>query len=275
MSDEQVVEQVEQSVNPAIEKEARMLGWVPKEEFRDGDSWVDAETFVKRGKEINPILRKNNELLLKKLEKADAEIAEVKKAAKEFEKFQKEQAERKVQEISKQLEALKQSRKEAISSGDGDAVVAIEEQMDSLKEEQQSVKETAKAPKQEPVHETQVLDPLVVAWMEKNTWFGQDRRMTAMADVIGRELNERSPHLRGQAFFDALDEALLEEMPEKLGKKERANPVEGSSKGTSRPTGPKGRSYKDLPADAKAACDRFVKQGFMTQEQYVAEYDWS
>lgn len=73
----------------AVEKEARLLGWVPKEDFRDGDHWVDAETFVKRGKEINPILRKNNEILLKKLDAANAEVAEVKKVAKEFEKFQK------------------------------------------------------------------------------------------------------------------------------------------------------------------------------------------
>jgi hypothetical protein len=259
----------------AIEKEARVLGWVPKEDFRDGDSWVDAETFVKRGKEINPILRKNNEILLKKLDTANAEIAEVKKAAKEFEKFQRDQAERKVREISVQLETLKQSRKEAITQGDGDTVVAIEEQIDTLKQEQQTAKEDVKAPKEAQAAVPQVLDPLVVDWMEGNSWFGSDRRMTAMADAIGRELNDKNPNLRGKAFFDALDEELAEAFPDKLGKKERANPVEGSSKGTSRPTPAGARSYKNLPSDAKAACDKFVKQGFMTQEQYIADYDWS
>jgi hypothetical protein len=30
-----------------------------------------------------------------------------------------------------------------------------------------------------------------------------------------------------------------------------------------------------LPSEAKAACDRFVKQKLMTREQYVADFDWN
>jgi len=64
-----------QTGNENLEREARVFGWVPKEEFRGSDTdWVDAEVFVKRGKEINPILRKNNELLLKKLDEKGKEI---------------------------------------------------------------------------------------------------------------------------------------------------------------------------------------------------------
>jgi len=40
--------------------------------------------FVKRGKEINPILRKNNEKLMQKLNERDAEIADIRKTAEEF-----------------------------------------------------------------------------------------------------------------------------------------------------------------------------------------------
>ena len=69
MSEEQIVEKTEQQIQ--VEKEARTLGWVPQSEYRDGDHFVDAETFVKRGKEINPILRKNNEILLRKLAERD------------------------------------------------------------------------------------------------------------------------------------------------------------------------------------------------------------
>jgi cytochrome c556 len=275
MSEEQKQDTNVDAQVQATEKEARLLGWVPKEDFRDGDAWVDAETFVKRGKEINPILRKNNEILLKKLETATQEIAEVKKAAKEFEKFQKEQADRKVKEITNQLEVLKQSRKDAITSGDGEAVVAIEEQMDELKAEKQTTLEEAKAPVEEPQAKTQVLDPLVVAWMDKNEWFGVDRTLTVLANEVGAQLNQKNPNLRGEAFFEALDEALVAEFPEKFGKKERANPIEGTTKGSNRPVGGSAKSYKNLPADAKQACDRFVRQGFMTQEDYVRDYDWS
>ncbi len=47
-----------------IEQEAHNLGWVPLDQWRgDPEKWTDADTFVKRGKEIMPILRKNNEAL--------------------------------------------------------------------------------------------------------------------------------------------------------------------------------------------------------------------
>lgn len=271
------VENEAKSTTEQIEKEARTFGWVPREEFRGSDSeWADAESFVKRGKEINPILRKNNELLLKKLDQATLEMAEVKKAAKEFEKFQREAADRKVKEITNQLEELKQARKEAITANDGDSVVAIEDQIDTLKADKVAAQQEAKEPvKEEPKQSEQVLDPLVVTWMDENPWFGADRRMTVMADEIGKELNLKSPHLRGKDFFDALNEELKEVFPEKLGKKERPNPVEGNSRGSSRPSTGGAQSYKNLPSDAKQACDRFVKQGLMTQEQYVKDFEWN
>lgn len=271
MSDELNQEKVEVS---QAEKEARLMGWVPKEEFRDGDHWVDAETFVKRGKEINPILRKNNETLLKKLEESQREIAEVKKVAKEFESFQKELAERKVKELETQLKELKEQKKLAISQADGEQVVALDEAIDAVKAEQQEAK---KAPIKEEVKptSTQTLDPVITQWMAENEWFTTDQKMTRVADAIGAELSQTRPDLVGKAFFDALDKELEEVLPEKYKKRQRTSPVEGNTSSTSRPSGAKKQSYETLPAEAKAACDKFVKQGFMTREQYVQEYDWS
>ena len=72
------------------------------------------------------------------------------------------------------------------------------------------------------------------------------------------------------------DKALADTLPEKFGKKRTPNPMDGGSTagGTNRPTKSK-RSYEALPGDAKAACDRFIKQGLMTKEQYLDAYDWS
>ena len=261
----------------ATEKEARLLGWVPKEEFRDGDHWVDAETFVKRGKEINPILRKNNETLMKKLEAAQAEVAEVKKVAKEFEKFQKENAERKVKELEAQLVALKQQKKEAISMGDGEAVIAIDDEIDATKEAVGEAKKESKAPQTEDDNKPKI-DPefqlAIETWMVDNDWFTKDIKMSRIADAVGMEVNAKYPHLKGKAFFDKLDEELEEVLPEKYRKKPRTSPVEGSTR-TARSTSTKKESYDNLPAEAKAACDRFVKQGLMTKEEYVSSYDWS
>lgn len=272
MSEEQVVEQ-KTDVQAQAEKEARLMGWVPKEEFRDGEHWVDAETFVKRGKEINPILRKNNETLLKKLEAAEKEVAAVKQAAEEFKAFQKENAERKVKELEKQLLDLKEQKKTAISQADGEAVVAIDEAIDAIKEEQQAVK---KPPKEEKPEVKEVaLDPIITTWMDDNKWFGDDKKYTRVADAIGASISQEFPNLKGKAFFEKLDEELQEVLPAKYKKQARVNPVEGAASSPSRPVGGKKQTYDNLPSDAKAACDRFVKQGFMTREQYVADYDWS
>ena len=46
---EQIAEQESAQLDPQVEKEARLFGWVPKEEFRGSESdWVDAEVFVKQ-----------------------------------------------------------------------------------------------------------------------------------------------------------------------------------------------------------------------------------
>ena len=43
-------------------KKVQQLGWAPKESFRgDPQLWMDAKTYVNRGEQIMPILRKNNQ----------------------------------------------------------------------------------------------------------------------------------------------------------------------------------------------------------------------
>lgn len=272
MSEANEEQQTEAQV--ATEKEARVLGWVPKEEFRDGDHWVDADAFVKRGKEINPILRKNNEILLKKLDEAKREIDAVKKVANEFGEFQKEATKRKVADLENQLLALKEQKKLAIKEADGEAVVDIEDAIAEVKAQQVEAKQVKPEPKQEVVAPV-ALDPIITKWMEDNTWFTTDNKLTRIADIIGADLNITSPELKGKAFFDQLDKELENVLPEKYKKKPRGNPVEGNTSG-GRTANSKKHSFDNLPKEAQQACDRMIKQGFkMTRDFYVAEYDWS
>jgi len=277
MSEEMEVQQSEAPQEVEHESEARAQGWVAKEEFRGSETdWVDAETFVRRGREIMPILRKNNEKLLKELQEAKKAAEEARSAAREFKEFQKEQFERKTYELEEQLQQLKQAKREAINQGEGDRAVAIDDAMDSLKEEKEvarqelkKAEEAAKAPPQV----TQ--EPELNEWLERNAWFGKDTRLTGMANGLGAELRKENPNLVGKAFLEKLDQELAEVMPEKFGKKRTPNPMDGAPNGTSRPAKAGGKkSYDNLPPEAKAACDRFVKQKLMTKEDYVRDYDW-
>ena len=71
------------------EAEAKIQGWVPQDEWKGSEAaWSPAEEFIHRGEQINPILRKNNERLLRELEATKKQMAEFKEAAEDFKKFQ-------------------------------------------------------------------------------------------------------------------------------------------------------------------------------------------
>src|SRR5258708_7320220 len=75
----------EQGVPQEILDEAMAEGWRPEEEYNGKAPWVDAETFVKRGREINPILKKNNDRLLAEIKALKAEVDSSKMSVKKLE----------------------------------------------------------------------------------------------------------------------------------------------------------------------------------------------
>lgn len=264
-------------VNVEVEKNARHFGWVSKEEFRGNEAdWVDAETFEKRGKEINPILRANNDRLKKELEatrdKHDKEIAELRAATEEFKTFQKESFDRKQKQLQDELLSLKDQRKEAIREGDADLVVELEDRIEEVKDER------SKKQDKEPAIEVQApvvqLDPTLTNWIEGNKWFGNDIEATEIVNGLGTSIRRQFPNLQGQDFLDKLDERIASVLPELRGSKQERSAVDSST--TRGSTSSKKKSYDNLPSDAKAACDKFVKQGlFKTKQEYVDSYDWS
>jgi hypothetical protein len=277
MSEESVTSN---EVSPEVQHEAESQGWVPKERFRGNESdWVDADTFVKRGREILPILRKNNENLIKDLQATKDQLKEFREAAEEFKKFQRESYERKAQEYESRIQEIKESRAQAISDGDGQKVNALDDALDqakeNFKEAKQAVKDVVSAKEPEPTPEA--IDPGLQAWLDRNSWFGQDKRLTGIVNGIGESLRLEFPLLKGQAFLDKLDEVLAEEFPNKFGGKKQSpsSRVESGSGRAGRSGSSNAQSYDNLPPEAKSACDRFVKQKLMTREQYVADFDWN
>jgi len=251
-----------------IEQEARTQGWVPLDEFRGPEEhWTDAETFVKRGYEINPILRKHNKELKSELEKVKLDAKEAIDAAKEFREYQKTEFEKKRKTLETELAQLRAQRKDAISSGDGDTVDAIEQQMELVKDEVASIKEPVEKPVVAPPAQ---VDATLQRWLDKNDWYGVEEEVTELTNTIAASLRKKNPGIVGQDFLDALDERLIERGLKKV--KTVTQSVEGNS--GRRAAAPSKKSYANLPADAKAACDKFVKQKLMTQEEYVQAYDF-
>ena len=260
------------------EKEARLQNWVPQEQFRGPkEDWIPAKDFVERGKQINPILRANNERLLREIEKQKVQMEELRAATEEFKEFQKKAFEKKAEALTSEIESLREEKRKAISAGDGNKAVELDDKIDALKEEKAQAKEDAKEKPAPQKQETQA-DPDLERWVSDNNWYKLDTAMAEVANTEAQKINRLYPDLKGKAFLDELDSRLEETFTkEKLGRKTKEkprNPVEGSSRGAPQGTGE--RTFDDLPADAKAAYHRFVKQGIkVTKEGYVKDYDWS
>ena len=267
------------TVDYEVQHEAESQGWVPKERFRGNEAdWVDANTFVKRGREILPILRKNNENLVRDLNSTKEQLREFREAAEAFKKFQKDSFERKAADYENRIKDLKDSRAQAISDGDGQRANLLEDALDEAKSGLADAKQSASEVVMgttEPKIDTPSVDPTLQVWLDRNTWFGVDKRQTAIVNGIGESLRVEYPSLKGKDFLDKLDEVLAEEFPTRFGSKKRNGSAVESGAGRQGRQPTSAKSYDNLPADAKAACDRFVKQKLMTREAYVADFDWS
>jgi hypothetical protein len=261
MTDEVVVNEV----SPA-EIEAAQFGWVPETEYKvNPEEWKDAETFLKRGKEINGFLRKDLEKIKSKNQTLESELAEIRGTMEEFRKYHNETEAR---AYKRALDDLKKQKVEAIEQGDGARVIEIDDTIESIKEAQAKPTPVVEK-KQDATYDKDYFD-----WLKTNVWYESDPELRAFAHIVGEELNATKSGKVGKAFYEEVAKQVKETYPEKFQNPARSmGMVDSSSDGRS-PSVSKKRGYNNLPPEAKAACDKFVKQKLMTQEQYLSEYQW-
>lgn len=249
------------------EAEARLLGWKPLEEFNGPpERWRDAEAFLEKGKQINGFLRKDFDKLRKELELRDQRIAALEGNIREFAEYHRETEAR---AYKRAIASLQEERKAALRESDGERVVAIEEQLDELKEaSQKQLAPRALAPR-----DTAQPDPAFVTWVDANPWYKDNRTLRALVHDYAEEVKRQDPALVGTAFLDRVKQLVQSEHPELFDSPERRRPSAVSSgDDTRRPAGSRGKTYADMPLEARIACDKFVKQGYLTRETYVKDY---
>ena len=264
MSDEVEVLDAPPIADPA-EAEARLVGWRPQDEF-DGpaEKWKPAAEFLEKGKQINGFMRKDLEKLRTELSKRDATLAELQQTIKDFASFHQETETRVYERARKELQA---ERAEAISAADGERVIETEDRIAELDAAHRAPAPAAKpAPKPDPIWE---------AWLSDNSWYRENRRARALCEGLAEEVREANPDLTGRGFLDEVKRLLTEEAPQFFKNARREAPAPVGASGERRPGGGGKKTYADLPAEARATCDKFVAQKLLTREQYVAEYDWS
>jgi len=228
----------------STEAEARESGWVPKEEYHgDANKWVDADEFVRRGP------------LFQKIDTQTRELKEVKKALAQLAQHHTKVRET---EYKRALEDLKAQKKDAFIEGDADKIIAIDEKIDLVKDQQRTL--TVEQTKQAQAQATET-HPEFQAWTNRNPWYTNNAPMKAFADALGTELAAKG--LRPAEVLKEVEKQVKVEFPQRFSNPNRDKPgaVEGTSKGSS-----SARGYQPTSLEREIA-QRFVRQGIFKSEQ--------
>lgn len=243
-----------------VEQAAREMGWRPQAEFRgDAGKWVDAETFVSRGENFIPILRADREKLRGEVNETKAALTETQRLLQasqesiaELRRYHTEDTARQVDKAKKDLiKQLKQAR----DDGDVDAEVEIQDELAKIRTAQ-----AAPAPKPAPAAAAPApatADPDFTAWAADNAWFATNPRLRGLTLGIAEELRSKQPGLKGKAFYEAIDAEMVEYLDPPARGSDKVQGGRGPSNGGGG-SGGRQKTYADLPADAKAACDGYA-----------------
>jgi len=258
---------------PAIsyeEKRARVMGWRPREEFKgDPDKWVDAVQFAENADKSLPLAKAEARRALELAERSAAEAGQLRETVKRLTAFNA-----KIEEdaYNRAREQLRRELIEARHSFDADKELQVEDQLRALDYEQR----TRATPQQrEPEPAAPRVDPEVAGWLEDagKTW-GKNPRAVQVSQVVAQELRNNGEDSTGVAFLEKVKHSMRKEFPQffdGMTNERRSNPPPVASGAGAAPRS-KGKTFADLPADAKQACRDYVNRKYMTEAQYVKEY---
>lgn len=263
----------EEAAQREIENEARSQGWFPKEQWKGRENdWVDAETFVRRGREILPIVRKalsderrKNSDLEAKLLAQGATIAEMREYFVKIEEAATKNA----------LASLKQQKRAALEAGDPATADAIDEQMDELKNSKSAVP-TIK----EPVAPTGIppeVQKKVDAWIEDNPWYNEKNpKLLKYANGVALNLKQTQPNMSPDKILEQVAAEVQEAFPDFFAAPAAGMFESGGSQGGASPrrqaAGSK-KGFGSLPDEAKAQFERFYDMGFYIKPGTKAKMD--
>jgi hypothetical protein len=164
-------------------------------------------------------------------------------------------------EYKRALETLKAQKKAALEEGDADAVIAADERIDLVKEQQRQL-----ATVQEDIPQAGEQHPEFVEWTQRNQWYTNSTPMKAFADALGAELAGQG--LTPPQVLKRVEEEVRKEFPNKFQnpRQNRASAVEGGNSKTS-----SGGSSFQLSSDERRIMQTFVRTGVMSEADYIKE----
>lgn len=254
------------TVTPEVEKQAKEMGWSPQDQFKgDPEKWVDAQAFVDRGQHVLPIVQATNRRLKSDLESTNTRLAHTQAALQEsqeaiqaLQEYHADEVKNKVEQArTKLLAELKTAKRDE----NIDREVELTDELQRLNTAQADAGQPAKGNGKDKAAPAKnwADDPVFKAWAEENHWYGEDEAKTMIAQGVAMKLRREGDATIGRPFMDKVSAGVIKEI-QRLTGNTRGGPSKVEGGGPSgNDTGGGGKSYNDLPSEAKEACDKFAR----------------
>lgn len=240
-----------------VEIEAMNHGWKPQGEFEDSDKdFLSAKEFMGRQKLYDRI---------KRLER------ETRRANESVEAFKRSHSQIRKRAIEDTIEKLKAQKMTALENEEHSKVIDIDDQILRQREELNEVDREV-GPNAQAEHFQAVFSD----WVSSNGWYNSDAEAREYADMIGPGIASRVGQ-NPEVFLEEVGRQVKQRFPEKFGvAQRRTNAVDGGTT-TGRSTARAGKnkpkhSLADLPEEDREIARTLIKNGAVTEQQYLKDY---
>lgn len=252
------------------EREARRNGWVEQSGWKgDPAKWVGADVFLERADTFVPFLKAERTRLEGELAKRDTMLTELQRAVKAgsaaIEALQESHDADTQEQVKAAREELTAEIARASEADDHTALATATANLSALDAEQAAAKEREKAATKaagtgEGTQRRDVpLPPEVTAWMVENKDFMSDPRKAILANQIAAEKRMKGDQRKGAEGAAFLDD-VRKEVEDYLGlgpdRRSDGKVSSGGGGGGRTNESGQGKSYADLPREAKDACEK-------------------
>ena len=128
--------------------------------------------------------------------------------------------------VNSEIEEAKRQYKEAYESGDSDKLLEAQEALTTAKIRADKVNNFRPAPLQEQETPVQMqpqpqqaapVDEKLLAWQDRNQWFGSNKRMTSYALGLHEELVDSGIRVGSDEYYKRIDTDLRDRFPDQFG----------------------------------------------------------
>jgi hypothetical protein len=189
-----------------------------------------------------------------------------------------------------QLQLAKRSYKEALDSGDSDAIADAQVALNEASYKSQQSKNFRPTTLQADEKDVQIpqstykeqpkIDPTTQKWLDKNTWYGADEEMTALALAVHSKLenNFGKQFVGSEDYFKRIDNTIRKRFPENFSDEVEIQTQTGGGKPSQRTeaksapvVAPATRSTASKRIVLKATQVALAKKLGLSPEQYARE----